>query len=123
MTTTSDTRVLLVEDADDIIELVRLVLDDTGYSLAVATDGEAGRAAACAAAPDGIQLDMSLPKISGWDLVPLLRADGVTAPIVALTAHAMRGARERALSLGCSAYLSKPFEIAALLDVLDNARP
>jgi len=122
MTTTSDTRVLLVEDADDIIELVRLVLDDAGYSLAVATDGEGGRAA-CAAAPDVILLDMSLPKISGWDLVPLLRADGVTAPIVALTAHAMRGDRERALSLGCSAYLSKPFEIAALLEVLDKARP
>ncbi len=122
MTTTSDTRVLLVEDADDIIELVRLVLDDAGYNLAVATDGEAGRAA-CAAAPDVILLDMSLPKISGWDLVPLLRADGVTAPIVALTAHAMRGDRERALSLGCSAYLSKPFEIAALLEVLDKARP
>ena len=111
-------RVLLIEDAEDIVELVISLFDDEGYTYAVATDGEAGVAAAHAYSPDLILLDLSLPKLSGWDVIQRLRDDGLRTPVVALTAHAMRGDRERALALGCDDYLSKPFEIDELLAVL-----
>lgn len=113
-------RVLLVEDAEDIIRLISNILEDEDYSLVVATDGEAGLAAARVETPDVILLDMSLPKISGWDLAPRLRAEAVATPIIALTAHAMRDDRERALAAGCDDYLSKPFEIDDLLDTLQR---
>jgi len=113
-------RVLLIEDAEDIVELVTSLFDDEGYAYSVATDGEAGVAAAHAWSPDLILLDLSLPKLSGWDVIQRLRDDGLRTPVVALTAHAMRGDRERALALGCDAYLSKPFEIDELLAVLER---
>lgn len=116
-------RVLLIEDADDIVRLISSVLEDAEYSLVVATDGEAGLAAARVETPDVILLDMSLPKLSGWDLVPQLRAEGITTPVIALTAHAMRQDRERALALGCTDYISKPFEIDNLLETLDRYMP
>ncbi len=113
-------RVLLIEDAEDIVELVTSLFDDEGYAYTVATDGEAGVAAAHACSPDLILLDLSLPKLSGWDVIQRLRDDGLRTPVVALTAHAMRGDRERALALGCDDYLSKPFEIDELLAVLER---
>ncbi len=116
-------RVLLIEDSDDIVRLISNVLEEVDYSLVVATNGEAGLAAARAETPDVILLDMSLPKLSGWDLVPRLRAEGITAPVIALTAHAMRQDRERALALGCSEYITKPFEIDELLETLDRYMP
>jgi CheY-like chemotaxis protein len=111
-------RVLLIEDAEDIIRLITNILEDEDYSLIVAGDGEEGLAAARAETPDVILLDMSLPRLSGWDLAPRLRAEGITTPIIALTAHAMRDDRERALAAGCDDYLSKPFEIDDLLEAL-----
>ena len=117
-------RVLLIEDAEDIIYLISSILDDEdGYSLVVATDGEAGLMAVRAETPDLILLDMSLPKLSGWDLIARLRSEQINVPVIALTAHAMRDDRERALALGCTDYLAKPFEIDELLDVLERHTP
>jgi len=113
-------RVLLIEDAEDVVELVTSLFDDEGYAYTVATDGEEGVAVAHACSPDVILLDLSLPKLSGWDVIQRLRDDGLRTPVVALTAHAMRGDRERALALGCDDYLSKPFEIDELLAVLER---
>jgi len=110
--------VLLIEDADDIIELVSNIFEDEGFAYSVATDGEAGLAMAYSWAPDLILLDLSLPKLNGWDVIQRLRAGGLRTPVIALTAHAMRGDRERALSLGCDDYLSKPFELDQLLGVM-----
>lgn len=112
-------RILLIEDADDVSQLVaEIVEDEAGYSLVVAADGEAGLAAIRAQTPDLILLDMSLPRLSGWDLLPRLHAEGIDVPVIALTAHAMSADRERALALGCVDYLSKPFEIDDLLEIL-----
>lgn len=111
-------RVLLIEDADDIVELVSNIFEDEGFAYSVATDGEAGLAVAYSWAPDLILLDLSLPKLSGWDVIQRLRAGGLRTPVIALTAHAIRGDRERALSLGCDDYLSKPFELDQLLGVM-----
>ena len=112
-------RILLIEDAADVSQLVaEIVEDEAGYSLVVAADGEAGLAAIRAHMPDLILLDMSLPRLSGWDLLPRLHAEGIDVPVIALTAHAMRADRERALALGCVDYLSKPFEIDDLLEIL-----
>jgi len=86
----------------------------------VATDGEAGLSAVHDWSPDAILLDLSLPKLSGWDVIQRLRAAGLDTPVIALTAHAMRGDRERALALGCDDYLSKPFEIDQLVAILEK---
>ena len=118
------TRVLLIEDAADTIGLIANILEEEeSYNLSVATDGEAGLLAARAERPDVILLDMSLPRLSGWDLAPRLRAEGVAIPIIAITAHAMRDDRGRALAAGCTDYISKPFEIAALLAMLARYAP
>lgn len=112
-------RILLIEDADDISRLVaEIVEDEDDYSLVVAADGEAGLAAMRAQTPDLILLDMSLPRLSGWELLPRLHDEGIDVPVIALTAHAMQADRKRALALGCIDYLSKPFEIDDLLGVL-----
>jgi DNA-binding response OmpR family regulator len=110
----------LIEDADDIVELVTSIVEDESLSLTVATDGEEGLEAARKEPVDLILLDLSLPKISGWDMIQRLRAEGIQTPVVALTAHAMRGDRERILALGCDDYLSKPFEIDHLLAMLEK---
>ena len=117
-------RVLLVEDAPEISELIATILEEeTSYHLIVAADGEAGLELARSQLPDLILLDLSLPLLSGWDLLPRLRAEGIQAPVIAITAHAMAGDRERALGLGCAAYLAKPFEIDDLLDLLRRYAP
>src|SRR5207248_2009442 len=74
------TRVLLIEDAKDTISLISSILEEEDYSLTVAADGEEGLMAARAERPDLILLDMSLPRLSGWDLAPRLRAEAVDIP-------------------------------------------
>lgn len=117
-------RVLLVEDAPEISDLIATILEEeTSYRLIVASDGEAGLELARLRSPDVIPLDLSLPRLSGWDLLPRLQAEGIQAPVIAITAHAMVGDRERALGLGCAAYLAKPFEIDDLLALLRRYLP
>ena len=104
--------VLLIEDSPDIRALVRLLLEQAGHPVAEGADGEEGLRLARAGGFDLILTDLAMPGLSGWDLVGTRKADPRTAqtPIVALTAHAMRGDRERALALGCDGFIAKPID-------------
>ncbi len=110
-------QILIVEDNElnrDVL-LRRLVL--RGYDVIVAEDGPQGLALAELHQPDLILMDLGLPEIDGWECVRRLRANVSTQsiPIVALTAHAMLGDREKALAAGCDEFDTKPIDFAALL--------
>ena len=102
----------VIEDNDQNFELVDFLLDDAGYDVARACDADDLAPLMNGEPPSLVLLDMNLPSGSGLDLLSHLRADARTrrAPVVALTAHAMRGDRERFLASGCDGYISKPIE-------------
>lgn len=108
-------RILVVDDDGNNLELARKILQASDYDVVVARDGLEAVAVAGAMQPDVILLDLSLPLLSGWDAVERIRQDVAQAvPIIALTAHAMSGDRERALAAGCTDYLAKPYKPAEL---------
>ena len=111
-------RVLIVEDSEDIRTLLEELLEAEGYNLTFATNGEEGLETAQRVRPDIILMDLSLPGMDGWETVYRLRqlADFKTTPIIALTAHATRKDEERALTAGCTGYISKPFDMETLLN-------
>jgi len=88
-----------------------------GYEVSVAIDGQQGVDMALSERPDLILMDMSLPVIDGWEATRRVRANDVTRqiPVIALTAHAMAGDREKAIEAGCDDYDTKPVEITRLL--------
>ncbi len=92
-------------------------LQRKGFEVAMATDGRQGVEMAAAGSYDLILMDMSLPEIDGWEATRLLRAAPATktVPIIALTAHAMAGDREKAIEAGCDDYDTKPIELERLL--------
>ena len=104
--------VLLVEDNDDNLRIYSTILTYAGYQVIEATDGEAGLAAARDRRPDLILMDVSIPKIDGWEVTRTLKADPATAtiPVIALTAHALATDRERANEIGFDGYIAKPAE-------------
>jgi len=112
-------RVLYVEDNDDNVYMLktRLELED-GFEVLVAGDGAQGLATAAAERPDLILMDLNLPVVDGWEATRRLRADSGTRgiPIIALTAHAMAGDRERALAAGCDEFDTKPIDLERLLE-------
>jgi CheY-like chemotaxis protein/nitrogen-specific signal transduction histidine kinase len=105
-------RILVVEDSPDIRALMRMLLEAEGYDVAVAGDGQSGVAAARKERPDLILMDLSLPVLSGWEAAREIKADPEIAaiPILAVTAHAMHGDRERALAAGCDGFIPKPID-------------
>lgn len=114
--------VLIVEDNDALREMFRRRLSRRGYAIELAEDGEAGIVKAIETAPDLILLDMSLPGKNGWTIANELKSSSQTKeiPIIAITAHAMRGDRERALQAGCDDYASKPIDFHALYEIMDR---
>ncbi len=104
-------RLLIVEDNPLNLELFIQMLEDE-HTLRTARDGEAGVAAALADVPELILMDISMPRMDGFAACALLRADPSTnqVPIVAVTAHAIRGDRERMLAAGFDGYVSKPID-------------
>lgn len=108
-------RILLVEDNEMNRDMLSRRLQKRGYEVVVATDGASGVDMARSSSPDLILLDMSLPEVDGWEAARRIRAIGGAAPIIALTAHAMAGDREKALEAGCDDYDTKPVELARLL--------
>jgi CheY-like chemotaxis protein len=110
-------RLLLVEDHEEGREGLSRHLRRRGYEVLVAADGAQGLEAARSARPDLILMDMSLPILDGWEATRRLKADAATRPIpvIALTAHAMAGDREKALEAGCDDYDTKPVELPRLL--------
>lgn len=109
--------ILLVEDNEMNRDMLSRRLERRGYTVSIAVDGPEGVAKGSAGGHDLILLDMSLPDIEGWDVARALRAAPASArvPIIALTAHAMAGDRERALGAGCDDYDTKPVELPRLL--------
>jgi two-component system cell cycle response regulator DivK len=112
----SGRRILVVEDNPDNMTLIVDVLTSLNYEVIQATDGQRGLEMVEAERPDLILMDLSLPKIDGWTATRKLKAekDLKVIPIIALTAHAMVGDRERALEAGCDDYVSKPINIQEL---------
>ncbi len=110
-------KILLVEDNELNRDLLLRRLTRRGFDVIVAVDGSEGVERARSDAPDLILLDMSLPVLDGWVVARLLKdsADTRSIPVIALTAHAMAGDRERALEAGCDDYDTKPIELDRLL--------
>jgi CheY-like chemotaxis protein len=110
-------RILLVEDNEMNRDMLSRRLARREYEVLVAVDGKEGVVMAGSEAPDLILMDMSLPVIDGWEATRQLKASPETKaiPIIALTAHAMSGDREKAMEAGCDDYDTKPIELPRLL--------
>ncbi|HEX3051714.1 MAG TPA: response regulator [Aggregatilineaceae bacterium] len=115
-------RILVVEDNPDNRILITDVLSSLDYEVLVAFDGEVGVEMAAKEIPDLILMDLSLPKMDGWAATQQIKANGTLShiPIVALTAHAMVGDREKALQAGCDDYISKPIDLRELASKLKH---
>jgi two-component system cell cycle response regulator DivK len=114
-------KILLVEDNEMNRDMLSRRLQRKGYEVVMAEDGAQGVALARNETPDVILLDMSLPVIDGWEAARQLKGDTSTQaiPIIALTAHAMSGDREKALEAGCNDYDTKPVELPRLLGKIE----
>ena len=111
-------KILLVEDNEMNRDMLSRRLTRRGFEVVVAVDGREGVAAAEREAPDLILMDMSLPVTDGWEATRLIRAGAGTCriPVIALTAHAMAGDRDRALEAGCNDYDTKPVDLERLIE-------
>ena len=118
-------KILLVEDNEMNRDMLSRRLERRGYKIVMATDGAEGVAMAKAEQPALILLDMSLPIVDGWEAARQLKAAPETRaiPIIALTAHAMAGDREKALEAGCNDYDTKPIELPRLLEKISALLP
>jgi CheY-like chemotaxis protein len=115
-------RILLVEDNEMNRDMLSRRLVRKGYEVEMAVDGRQGVDMARSGSYDLILMDMSLPEIDGWEATRQLRASSETAmtPIIALTAHAMAGDREKAMEAGCNDYDVKPVELPRLLSKIET---
>ena len=115
---------LVVDDEPRNVELIRMVLEETGLPVRFvgARDGLEALRLARDAAPALILMDLKMPALDGWEATRRLKADPATAgiPVIALTAQAMVGDRERALAAGCDGYLTKPVDIHRLTGLLER---
>jgi len=111
-------KILLVEDNELNRDMLTRRLERRGFHVVSAVDGRAGIALGEQEAPDLILMDMSLPDVDGWEATRQLKSSSQTRaiPIIALTAHAMAGDRERAIEAGCDDYDTKPVELGRLLE-------
>lgn len=109
-------RILLVEDNENNRDMLSRRLLRKGYEVILAEDGRQALEKAEAEKPDLVLMDMSLPEIDGWEATRRLKANPITAatPVIALTAHAMSGDREKAMEAGCDDYHTKPVDLASL---------
>jgi CheY-like chemotaxis protein len=114
-------KILLVEDNEMNRDMLSRRLERKGYEVVLARDGQSGVKMAQSEAPDLVLMDMSLPTLDGWEATRRLKADAATQPIpvIALTAHAMSGDREKALEAGCDDYDTKPVEFPRLLGKIE----
>ena len=115
------TRVLLVEDHEEIWDFLSRRLKRRGFDVVLATDGKEGLEKARSEGPDVMLLDMNLPVMDGWTAAETLKSDPATAklPIIALTAHAMSGDKEKAIAAGCDDYHAKPIDFSKLLTQIE----
>jgi CheY-like chemotaxis protein len=115
-------KVLLVEDNEMNRDMLSRRLVRRGFQVLMAVDGEQGVQMAQTELPDLILMDMSLPVLDGWGATREIKAKASTRsiPLIALTAHAMAGDRDKALEAGCDDYDTKPIELSRLLDKMDR---
>ena len=111
-------KILYVEDNEDNLYMLSNCLTRRGYEVVLARDGAEGIAMAGSEAPALILMDLSLPVIDGWEATRRLKAEALTRniPVIALSAHAMAGDREKAIAAGCDDYDTKPVELPRLLE-------
>ena len=120
-------RILIVDDNEDMRTLLQQILEEEEtYIMQFVEDGRKVLQKASEFQPDLILLDMSLPGMSGWEILPQLDAASLAQiPVIAVTAHVSKADQERALALGCATHLGKPFDIevvvATIAQVLENA--
>lgn len=111
-------RVLVVEDGDENRELITLVLQEAHVTVETAENGKIGVEKALSTEFDIILLDMQMPVMDGYEAAARMREHGLTVPIIALTAHAMKGDEEKCRAAGCSGFLTKPIDIDKLIETL-----
>ena len=115
-------KILLVEDNELNRDMLTRRLKRKGFTVLCAENGQEGIEVAQSEKPDIILMDLSLPIVDGWTAAETLKADATTKsiPIIALTAHAMKGDREKALEAGCDDYDTKPIDFERLLDKINT---
>jgi two-component system cell cycle response regulator DivK len=115
-------KILLVEDNELNRDMLSKRLQRKGYEVTIAVDGQEGLSLARSSTPHLILMDMSLPIMNGWEATEQLKANPQTKhiPVIALTAHAMVGDREKALQSGCDDYDTKPVEFTRLLEKIEK---
>jgi CheY-like chemotaxis protein len=118
-------KILYVEDNDDNVYVVKNRLTRAGYTVLIATDGAQGVAMAADDRPDLILMDLSLPVLDGWKAVRRIKAAPQSShiPVIALTAHAMPGDREKAMAAGCDDFDTKPVDFKRLLEKIRALLP
>jgi CheY-like chemotaxis protein len=118
-------KILYVEDNDDNIYMLKNRLMRAGFTIIVATDGAQGVAMATSEQPDLILMDLTLPLVDGCEATRRIKADPDTKhiPVVALTANAMAGDREKAIAAGCDDFDTKPVDLPRLLDKIRALAP
>lgn len=111
-------KVLVVDDEPNIVISIEFLMQQAGFDVVTAEDGEAALARVAEGTPDLVLLDISLPGISGFDVLEQLRADNDHArlPIIMLTAHGREVEREKGMALGADDYITKPFSTQALVE-------
>ena len=119
------TKILYVEDNEDNVYMLTRRLARKGYEVVVAPDGAQGVAMAVSESPTLILMDLSLPVMDGWEATRRIKSAPETRdiPIIALSAHAMAGDREKALAAGCDDYDTKPVELPRLLSKIEALLP
>ena len=115
-------KILLVEDNEMNRDMLSRRLIRKGFEVVMAVDGAEGVEMSRSTSPDLILMDMSLPVLDGWQATQQIKANSKTShiPIIAMTAHAMAGDREKCLAVGCNDYDTKPVEFPRLLDKIKN---
>jgi CheY-like chemotaxis protein len=115
-------KILLVEDNEMNRDMLSRRLRRKGYEVVMAVDGEQAVAMSVSESPDLILMDMSLPVFDGWEATRRIKAEPATKslPVIALTAHAMAGDREKSIEAGCDDYDTKPIELPRLLEKMES---
>ena len=115
-------KILVVEDNEENRDSLKRRLERRGFEVLLAEDGQKGIDMATAEKPDLVLMDMNMPVLDGWEATRRIKAlpDLAGTPVIALTAHAMTGDRERALEAGCADYHTKPIEFAKLMAQLES---
>ena len=115
-------RILIVEDNEENRDSLSRRLQRRGFDVSLAADGKAGVEMALAEKPDLILMDMNMPEVDGWEATRRIKAapEGKDIAVIALTAHAMGGDRERAIEAGCAEYHTKPIEFPKLMEQIET---